>query len=158
MRRRRISMLLLLLALLLGACGDAADVADEPNPVEDVLTKPVVTVPDGPPPTELVINDLIEGDGATLEPGGQATVQYVGVSYSTGEQFDASWDRGQPFKTEIPGRVIEGWNEGMLGMKVGGRRELIIPADKAYGNSPPPSSAIAPGETLIFVIDLVDVG
>lgn len=157
MRRRRISIVLVALAMFLGACGGAADVALESNPVEDVLMKPTVTVPDGPPPTELVITDLVEGDGALLEAGGLATVHYVGVSYSTGEEFDASWNGGRPFTTTIPGGVIEGWNEGLLGMKVGGRRELIIPADKAYGNSSP-TPAIGPGETLIFVVDLVEVG
>ena len=123
----------------------------------DTSTKPVIEVPEGDPPTELEINDIVEGDGAEAQPGDQLTVQYVGVAYSTGEEFDSSWDSGQPFPVTLgAGQVIEGWDQGLEGMKAGGRRELIIPADLAYGEqgSPP---AIGPNETLVFVIDLVDV-
>ena len=157
MRRFSAAAVAVVSVMVLGACSSPEVAAPVPTIAEETQVKPTVTVPEGAPPTELVINDLVEGDGATLEAGLLATVHYVGVSYSTGEQFDSSWDRGQPFQTIIPGQVIQGWNEGMLGMKVGGRRELIIPADMAYGDRPP-SSAIAPGETLIFVVDLVAVG
>lgn len=155
---------MLVAALALSACGTSPDTAADPSAAatgaatqEDTMTKPTVTVPDGEPPTELVINDLIEGDGETLEPGGLATMHYVGVSYSTGEQFDASWDRGAPFTSTIPGQLIEGWNEGIPGMKVGGRRELIIPSELGYGEAGAAGGAIAPGETLIFIVDLLDV-
>lgn len=122
------------------------------------VTKPTVAVPDGPPPTQLVSKDLIVGTGPVATPGQTVSVQYVGVAYSTKKQFDASWDRGQPFDFPLGGgQVIKGWDQGVPGMKVGGRRELIIPPDLAYGaNSPSPD--IKPGETLVFVIDLVKAG
>ena len=157
--RRHPAAVVLVTAALLSACGSSTGTADDPTTQatqEDTLSKPTVTVPEGDPPTELVIEDLVEGDGELLEPGGLATMHYVGVSYSTGEQFDASWDRGAPFTTTIPGQLIEGWNEGIPGMRVGGRRQLVIPADLAYGDQSP-TPAIAPGETLVFVVDLLDV-
>lgn len=121
-------------------------------------TKPEVTVPDGPPPTELAIKDLIEGTGAEAVAGKSATVQYVGVSYSTKKQFDASWDNGRPFAFDLgSGRVIDGWDQGVPGMKVGGRRQLVIPPDLGYGDRGA-GSDIKPGETLVFVIDLLTVG
>jgi peptidylprolyl isomerase len=123
----------------------------------DTSTKPTIDVPSGPPPTGLESTDIVEGDGATAQTGDEVKVQYVGVDYSTGEQFDASWDNGQPFTFTLGGgQVIPGWDQGVTGMKVGGRRELIIPPDLAYGaqGSPP---AIGPNATLIFVIDLLDV-
>lgn len=121
-------------------------------------TKPVVTVPDGPPPVTLQIEDLLEGTGATATSGQKVTVQYVGVSYSTRQQFDASWDRGQPFSFPLGGgRVIKGWDQGVAGMKVGGRRQLVIPPSLGYGDRGA-GGAIKPGETLIFVVDLVSVG
>jgi peptidylprolyl isomerase len=130
---------------------------DESSISTDTSTKPVVEVPSGDPPTELVSTDIVEGDGATAAAGDQVTVQYVGVDYSTGEQFDASWDNGQPFPFQLGGgQVIPGWDQGVEGMKVGGRRELVIPPDLAYGaqGSPPD---IAPDATLVFVIDLLEV-
>jgi peptidylprolyl isomerase len=123
----------------------------------DTSVKPVVEVPEGPPPTELETTDIVEGDGATATPGSQVTVQYVGVNYETGEEFDASWDRGEPFPFTLgSGEVIPGWDQGVEGMKVGGRRELVIPSDLAYGEqgSPP---AIGPNQALVFVVDLLDV-
>jgi len=120
-------------------------------------TKPVVKVPKGPPPTHLVIKDLTKGTGRPATKGSAVSVHYVGVSWSTGKQFDASWDRGQPFGFTLgTGNVIQGWEEGIPGMRVGGRRELIIPPDLAYGAQGYPPS-IKPNETLIFVIDLVAV-
>jgi len=98
------------------------------------------------------------GDGAKAETGSLVTVQYVGIDAETGEEFDASWDRGEPFSFQLGGgQVIEGWDEGVAGMKVGGRRELIIPPGQAYGKqgSPP---AIGPEATLVFVVDLLKVG
>jgi peptidylprolyl isomerase len=123
----------------------------------DTSVKPVVEVPDGPPPAELETTDIVEGDGAEATPGSQVTVQYVGVNYETGEEFDSSWDRGEPFPFTLgAGDVIQGWDQGVAGMKVGGRRELVIPADLAYGaqGSPP---AIGPNQALVFVVDLLDV-
>jgi peptidylprolyl isomerase len=119
-------------------------------------SKPVVDVPKGPPPKQLVIKDLIVGTGAEAKNGTNITVHYVGVHYTDGKQFDASWDSGQPFPLTLPGQVIKGWNEGIPGMKVGGRRMLVIPPDLAYGpNGYPP--VIQPNETLVFVIDLLKV-
>jgi peptidylprolyl isomerase len=120
-------------------------------------TKPVVTVPSGPPPTSLVINDLVVGTGQAAATGETLTVQYVGVSYTNKAQFDASWDRNQPFSFQLGGQVIPGWNQGLIGMKVGGRRQLIIPPSLAYGSASP-SPQIAANDTLIFVIDLIKIG
>jgi peptidylprolyl isomerase len=120
-------------------------------------TKPTVTVPPGPPPTSLQKTDLIVGTGAEAASGKQVSVQYVGVSFTTKQQFDASWDRGQPFRFVLgQGNVIQGWDQGVPGMRVGGRRQLVIPADLAYGarGAPP---AIGPNEPLVFVVDLLSV-
>lgn len=125
---------------------------------EDTSTKPKVTVPDGEPPQELVERDLVEGTGPEAKKGDEVTVQYVGVGYDSEKEFDASWDRGEPFTFQLgSGLVIPGWEQGVEGMKAGGRRELTIPSDLAYGatGSPP---TIGPNETLIFVIDLVKIG
>ncbi len=120
-------------------------------------TKPKVTVPSGPPPKQLEIEDIEEGTGATAKAGDTVSVQYVGVGYESGEEFDASWDRGEPYPFQLgAGMVIPGWDQGVEGMKVGGRRELIIPPDLAYGEAGSPP-AIGPNETLIFVIDLLAV-
>ena len=119
--------------------------------------KPEIDFPDGPPPTELQIEDVAVGDGVEAAPGATAVVHYVGVAYSTGEEFDASWNRGEPFAFPLgAGAVIAGWDRGVAGMKVGGRRRLVIPADLAYGDRGA-GAVIAPGETLIFVVDLLDV-
>lgn len=120
-------------------------------------TKPKVTVPSGAPPKTLEIKDLEKGTGATAKKGDEVTVQYVGVGYDSEEEFDSSWSRSEPFPLTLgAGLVIPGWEEGIEGMKVGGRRELIIPPNLAYGpaGSPP---VIGPNETLIFVIDLLAV-
>jgi FKBP-type peptidyl-prolyl cis-trans isomerase len=119
--------------------------------------KPEVDVPTGPAPKKLVIKDLVEGTGAEAKDGDNLTMDYVGVLYKGGKQFDASWDRGQPFSFQLgAGQVIAGWDQGIKGMKVGGRRELIIPASMGYGSegSPPTIPANA---ALVFVVDLKDV-
>jgi peptidylprolyl isomerase len=124
---------------------------------KDLKTKPAIPTPTGTPPTKLVIKDIVKGKGRTARVGKNVTVQYVGVSWSTGQQFDASWDRGQPFQFQLGDQhIIRGWNQGVAGMKVGGRRELVIPPELGYGaqGSPP---TIAPNETLVFVIDLLKV-
>jgi peptidylprolyl isomerase len=119
------------------------------------VEKPEIDFPGGEPPAELEITDIWEGDGPVASAGDQVAVHYVGVAHSTGEQFDASWDRGEPLSFQLgAGRVIPGWDQGLQGMKVGGRRQLIIPPGLAYGDRGA-GNAIAPGETLIFVCDLV---
>lgn len=119
--------------------------------------KPEIDFPGDAPPTELVIEDLIAGEGPKAKSGKTISAHYVGVAYSTGEEFDASWNRGAPLDFRLGiGQVIEGWDKGIEGMRVGGRRRLVIPPDLAYGDRGA-GSAIRPGETLIFVVDLVDV-
>ena len=119
--------------------------------------KPEIDFPEGPPPSDLEITDLAEGDGAEATPGATAVVHYVGVAYSSGEEFDASWNRGQSFAFPLgAGNVIAGWDQGVVGMKVGGRRRLVIPPHLGYGDRGA-GGVIKPGETLIFVVDLVDV-
>ena len=119
-------------------------------------SKPEVEVPSGPPPKKLEIKDLEEGSGPAAKPGDEVTVHYVGVNYRTGKQFDASWDRGEPFTFKLgEGLVIEGWEKGIPGMKPGGRRELIIPPESGYGYGR--TEGIPPGSTLIFVVDLISV-
>jgi len=119
--------------------------------------KPTVEVPAGPPPTELELDDLTVGEGSEAAAGQTVAVHYVGVSYATGRQFDASWDRGRPFSFDLgAGSVITGWDEGVAGMKVGGRRRMTIPPHLAYG-ARGAGGAIKPNETLIFVVDLISV-
>ena len=125
---------------------------------KDLKSKPAIPKPTGKAPTALVVKDIVKGKGATAKAGDAITVQYVGVDFKTGEQFDASWDRGQPFQFQLGAQmVIPGWDQGVAGMKVGGRRELVIPPDLAYGPQGQPP-AIAPNATLVFVIDLVSTG
>ena len=121
------------------------------------IEKPEVDFPGGEPPTELEISDIWLGDGAVAKTGDTVQVHYVGVAYSTGEEFDTSWSRGAPLEFRLGvGQVIAGWDQGVQGMRVGGRRQLIIPPGLAYGDRGA-GRAIAPGETLIFVCDLVSV-
>ncbi|WP_037606610.1 FKBP-type peptidyl-prolyl cis-trans isomerase [Streptacidiphilus rugosus] len=121
------------------------------------IEKPEIDFPGGEAPTTLQIRDIWEGDGAEAKAGANVSVHYVGVAFSTGEEFDASWNRGQALRFKLGvGQVIAGWDQGVQGMKVGGRRELIIPAHLAYGDRGA-GNAIAPGETLIFVVDLLGV-
>ena len=121
------------------------------------LEKPQIDRPEGNPPADLEITDITVGDGAEATPGKGVTVHYVGVSHSTGEQFDASWDRGEPLRFGLgAGQVISGWDQGVAGMKIGGRRQLVIPPHLAYGDRGA-GGVIKPGETLIFVVDLLGV-
>ena len=119
--------------------------------------KPEIDFPDHEAPTELLIEDIVVGDGREAKAGDTVSTHYVGVAFSTGEEFDASWNRGTPldFKVGV-GQVIQGWDQGLLGMKVGGRRRLEIPSSMAYGDRGA-GSAVAPGESLIFVVDLLGV-
>jgi FKBP-type peptidyl-prolyl cis-trans isomerase len=122
------------------------------------IEKPEIDFPGGEPPADLEIKDIWEGNGAEATSGQNVTVHYVGVAFSTGEEFDASWNRNAPFTFPLGGgRVIQGWDLGVKGMKVGGRRQLTIPAHLAYGDQSP-TPLIKPGETLIFVVDLISVG
>ncbi|HXS32479.1 MAG TPA: FKBP-type peptidyl-prolyl cis-trans isomerase [Solirubrobacterales bacterium] len=125
--------------------------------ITDMSKKPVVTVPKGVSPDKFAYKDIVEGSGAVAKSGDKVTVQYVGVGFDTEKEFDSSWSRNEPFPFTLgSGEVIKGWDQGVEGMKVGGRRELILPADLAYGSAGSPPS-IGPNETLIFVVDLLEV-
>ncbi len=174
----RILLALFLLALTAG-CGGGDDASGEsaatPIPVPqdpaadirriveglstDTSSKPEIAAPLGSPPAELEKRDIVRGKGPKAKKGDNLAMQYVGVSWSTGEQFDASWDRGkEPFTFELgAGGVIPGWDEGLVGMRQGGRRLLVIPAAKGYGAQGQPPD-IGPNETLIFVVDLLRIG
>jgi peptidylprolyl isomerase len=118
----------------------------------------MVDFPGGEPPADLQIKDLWEGDGAAAKPGDNVSVHYVGVSFSTGEEFDASWNRNKALQFKLgAGQVIQGWDQGLVGMKVGGRREITIPPHLGYGDAGAGGGLIKPGETLIFVVDLLAV-
>jgi peptidylprolyl isomerase len=181
MSRLPILLACLLLAVFASACGDdpedeaaapqetatAAPAEPEPEPgiadIESISTdlkeKPAVAQPSGEPPAELQSTDIVKGKGKAAKAGDTVSVQYVGTSWSTGTQFDASWDRGgEPFTFPLgAGQVIPGWDQGVVGMKEGGRRLLVIPPDLAYG-AQSPSPDIGPNETLIFVVDLEKIG
>jgi len=119
------------------------------------LSKPIIEPPAGEPPTQLEVTDIWEGDGKEATPGRTVRVHYVGVAWSTGQEFDASWNRNQSFDFPLGGgRVIAGWDQGVAGMKVGGRRRLVIPPALGYGDRGA-GGAIKGGETLIFVVDLL---
>ena len=186
MKTPRLLLLMLMLtsALALAACGDdeaktdpstaaptgqaqttpapattteAEAAAPEGGDPKDLSKKPRVDVPEGPPPAKLVTEDIVRGKGKAAKKGSKLEMQYVGVLYDGGEQFDASWDSGQPFPFELgAGNVIKGWDEGIVGMKAGGRRKLIIPPDLAYGPEGQPPT-IPPAATLVFVVDLLKV-
>lgn len=171
--RLLLAAVLLLCALAGAACGsDEEEGGSEPAPAElpqgdidgvkvagasDLGEKPAITVPDALPPPELEQKDLVKGTGPRVRRGDRVTVAYVGVAWSSGQQFDASWDREEPFAFELgAGEVIEGWDKGVAGMRKGGRRLLVIPAAQGYGEQG--SGGIAPNETLVFVVDLVELG
>lgn len=121
------------------------------------MEKPEIEFFDPEPPTDLVVTDVREGDGAEATAGSTVSVHYVGVAHSSGEEFDASYNRGAPLQFRLGiGQVISGWDQGVQGMKVGGRRQLVIPPHLGYGDRGA-GGVIKPGETLIFVVDLLDV-
>lgn len=135
----------------------SADGFTAPTISDDLASEPEVPQPSGPPPDELITEDVVVGDGAAAKPGDHVTVHYVGGSFSSGKQFDASWDRGRPFDFPLGGgQVIQGWDYGVTGMREGGRRTLVIPPSLGYG--PRAMGPIAANETLLFVVDLVEVG
>jgi len=173
--RRTAALIALLLATGLVACGGDDDdgepassttkakTTEQPSPaeqrkaLEDTSQRPHIPKPTGSPPRRVVKEDIVRGKGAPAKPGDVLTVQYVGVTFSTGEEFDASWDRGQPFQFQLGARqVIPGWDSGLVGMRKGGRRMLTIPPELAYGRSGQPP-LIGPNETLVFVVDLVAI-
>jgi peptidylprolyl isomerase len=181
--RKLLPILLAALALVLAACGDddseqpaaqpatgaetspaPAETAPEAAPAGDseistnLKEKPAIPQQSGEPPAELKKEDIVKGKGATAKEGDNVSVQYVGVNYSNGQEFDASWNRGEPFEFTLGANmVIPGWDEGVAGMKEGGRRMLTIPPDKGYGPQGTPDGSIPPNETLVFVIDLEKV-
>jgi peptidylprolyl isomerase len=120
-------------------------------------TKPEVTIPASAAPTQLVIDDIVVGTGEEAVKGKNVSVHYVGVAWSNGKQFDASWDRNEAFEFRLgASQVISGWDNGVVGMKVGGRRQLTIPPDMGYG-AQGAGGVIKGGETLVFVVDLLNV-
>lgn len=120
-------------------------------------TKPSITIPAGEPPAELILDDLEVGEGTEAVAGTNVTVHYVGVAWSNGQQFDASWDRNDTFSFRLgAGQVISGWDQGVAGMRVGGRRSITIPPHMGYGAAGA-GGVIKGGETLVFVVDLLDV-
>lgn len=169
--RHAIALGLSAIALAAAGCGDDDDTATTPadttptatTPAEEPVvaptrSKPKVTVPRGTPPKRLQIKDLIEGKGPAAKAGDPLAVNYVGVLYKGGKGFDNSYDRGQPFPFQLgAGQVIPGWDEGLVGMKVGGRRRLIIPPADAYGAAGQPPT-IPRNATLVFVVDLQSIG
>jgi len=172
MRTVLISLLALAAAVLAGCGGSSsaggietapsggatqAQVATTPKPPPALAKEPVVTVPKGPAPAKLVTKDLVVGTGQTAKAGDTIVVNYVGVLYKTGKEFDSSWSRNTPFTTPLSaGQVIPGWVQGIPGMKVGGRRELIIPSSLAYGKSGS-GTTIPPNSPLVFVVDLLSI-
>ena len=160
------------LALVAAGCGSSNDKTSSTSsaaPAQSTTTattpapakarpKPKVKVPSGKPPKKLVIKDLIPGTGQAAKAGDPITVNYIGVDFANGKPFDNSYDRGQPFPFQLGGgQVIPGWDRGLVGMKVGGRRELVIPPSLAYGPQGQPP-VIKPNETLVFVVDLLSIG
>lgn len=171
----RIPAILLASTLLLTACASSPDTGtpsalpttptspaasgDAGNYIvsEDTATKPTVQIADGAGNVDqLIVQDIVEGTGAAVQATDNVTVNYVGIGAISRQQFDASWDAGTTASFPLNG-VILGWQQGLVGMKVGGRRLLVIPGELAYGATPPGGSGIGPNETLIFVVDLVSI-
>ena len=134
-----------------------ASPADAEAALKDTSTKPVIPKPTGTPPRKLVIEDIVKGKGPGAKPGDTVVVHYVGMNFSNGQEFDASWDAGAPFPVDLgAGAVIAGWDQGLVGIRAGGRRELIIPPELGYGADGYPPD-IPPNETLVFVVDAVSI-
>jgi peptidylprolyl isomerase len=141
------------IAIVIGNGGDDDGGGSETASFE----KPTVEVPEGAPPTELVTEDITEGEGAEAKAGDQLSLQYVGVDFETGEEFDSSYTSGQPIQVDLgAGGVIPGWDQGIVGMKAGGERKLVIPPDLAYG-AQGSGDSIGPNATLVFVVQLESI-
>jgi peptidylprolyl isomerase len=165
--RKLLLIMVACVALLAAGCGDDDSSTESSGSAESPAAessgdassrgKPEVKVPSGDPPKKLEVTDLIEGTGAEAKSGDKVTVQYVGVNFKNGKEFDSSWSRNEPFSFPLgAGEVIPGWDQGVKGMKVGGQRQLVIPPELAYGEAGAPP-AIGPNETLVFVVDLLAV-
>lgn len=156
---RALAVVVLVAAALLGGCSGGAapiDVAS-PGPDPGGGAPPEVEIPEGPPPGELVVETLVEGEGPAAEPGDGVAVRYVGARWSDGEVFDAAWGPGQTFRLTLgEGGVIEGWERGLQGIAVGERRRLVIPPDLAYGEAGVPG-VIPADETLVFVVEAAGI-
>jgi peptidylprolyl isomerase len=161
---RRVAVLLCAVLALPACAGEdkpSGRVSESPLATEAPVAtaKPKVNVPKGTPPSDLVVTDIVKGAGTALVPGNVVTVHYVGVLHRNGEQFDASWDSGHPITFTLGDhQVIEGWDKGLLGMRVGGRRQLVIPPKLAYGEGDPSPGNELVGETLVFVVDVISSG
>jgi peptidylprolyl isomerase len=163
--RTRVIAVLAAAAIAVAGCGSdkknaapgTSTTASPAGSLADVSKRPVIPKPTGTPPASLQVKDLVKGTGRAARAGDVLTMQYVGISYSNGREFDASWERGSPFQFQLgTGKVIKGWDKGLVGIKPGGRRELVIPATLAYGAQGRPPT-IAPNEALVFVVDAVSV-
>jgi peptidylprolyl isomerase len=131
--------------------------ADAEAALKDTSKKPVIPKPTGAPPRKLVTEDIVRGKGAGAKKGDTVVVHYVGMNFSNGQEFDASWDTGSPFPVQLgAGMVIKGWDQGLVGIKKGGRRKLTIPPELGYGAQGYPPD-IPPNETLVFVVDAIDI-
>jgi peptidylprolyl isomerase len=165
---RSLPLILAMLALLAGCGGDDEDSAGTTTGAErtetatsdtlkDTSVKPEIPKPTGTPPRKLVKEDIVKGKGPGAKAGDTVVVNYVGVNFSNGQEFDASWDSGQPFPVQLgTGSVIKGWDQGLIGIKAGGRRMLTIPPELGYGAEGFPPD-IPPNETLVFVVDAVSI-
>ncbi len=170
---RSVLILIAVVAVLgVSACGDDDDSAQRerrrdaqadtettpsPDALKDTSTKPEIPKPTGTPPRKLVKEDIVKGKGPGAQPGDTVTVKYVGVNFSNGQEFDASWDSGATFPLQLgAGMVIEGWDKGLVGIRKGGRRMLTIPPEMGYGAEGYPPD-IPPNETLVFVVDAVSI-
>lgn len=160
MRAVKALVLTIAASLLLAVCGCGGGSSSSGSTESEASapkSKPKVQVPKGPPPKQLEVKEIVQGTGTEAQAGDEVTVQYVGVNYKSGKEFDSSWSRNEPFTFTLgAGEVIQGWDQGVAGMKEGGRRELIIPPNLGYGPSGSPP-VIPPNETLVFVIDLLTV-
>ena len=172
--RRSLSALLIGAAVAVAGCGGSeatktAEIPSKPAPaappapkassnLKDTKSKPVVPPQKGAPPKKLVVKDIVVGKGRAAKKGDKLSMQYVGVLFKGGEQFDASWDNGSPFDFTLgKGDVIKGWDQGLIGIKAGGRRQLTIPAKLGYGAQGQPPT-IPPNSALVFIVDALKVG